>query len=337
MHPNEGRTWLLFLLVGEKPLKPLVSVVIPTYQRPNLVKRAARSALNQTLSQIEVIVVINGGDGEPTRRSLAELDDPRLHIIELPVNLGNSAPARMAGVEAAQAKWIAHLDDDDEWMPHKLERQYEVATRSAYALPIVSHYLTVRTSKGDSTLPKRVPSASEHISEYLFVRKKSYSYGDGVIQGSSIFTSKELMLQVPWSRYAHKHDDWDWLLRAGAVPGVGFEFVQEPLSIWYLDDQHTSLSRTHDWQRSLDWIRTSRGLVSRQAYAAFVLVEVASHAAFNGEWRAFIPLLQEAIRFGQPRLIDYWLFLGMWLIPSNLRGWLRSLLGKKQASTSPVL
>ncbi|MCY7394266.1 MAG: glycosyltransferase [Leptolyngbyaceae cyanobacterium CAN_BIN12] len=300
-------------------MEPLVSVVIPTYQRPELVKRAVNSVLNQTLSQIEVIVVINGGDGEPTQRSLAEIADPRLRIIQLPVNLGNAAPARNAGCEAAQAKWVAHLDDDDEWMPEKLERQYEAATRSAHTFPIVSHYLTVRTAEGDSILPRRVPTQSEHISEYLFVRKDSYSFGEGVIQGSTLFTSKELMLKVPFSTDAHKHDDWDWILHACAVEGAGVEFVSEVLSIWYLDNQHTSISRTHNWQRSLDWIRLNRSLVTPRAYSSFLLVEVSSHAAFNPSWQAFSLLLRESIRIGKPRLKDLLLFLGMWTIPVNMR------------------
>lgn len=306
-------------------MEPLVSVVIPTYQRPELVKRAVISALNQTLNQIEVIVVINGGDGEPTQRSLAELAEPRLRIIQLPVNLGNASQARKAGVEAAQAKWVAHLDDDDEWMPQKLERQYEAATRSSYTFPIVSHYITVRTSERDSVIPRRVPTASEHISEYLFVRKEGHSFGEGVIQGSTIFTTKELMLKVPFSTDAYKHDDWDWILRACAVEGAGVEFVPEVLSIWYLDNQHTSLSRTHDWQKSLNWLHSVRHLVTPRAYAAFVLVELSAHATFNPSWSAFSSLFWEAIQNGHPRLKDLCLFFGMWLVRPNLRSWLRTL------------
>jgi glycosyltransferase involved in cell wall biosynthesis len=317
-------------------LKPLVSVVIPTYQRPELVKRAAKSALNQTLRQIEVIVVLNGGDMEPTRRSLAELADPRLWIIELPVNLGNASPARNAGVEAAQAKWIAHLDDDDEWMPEKLERQYELANQSIYRLPIVSHYLAVKTSDKEYTLPRRIPTPSEHISDYLFVRKSSYhTFGDGLIQGSSIFTAKELMLKIPFSTNAYKHDDWDWLLRACAVEGAGVEFVPEALSVWNLDNQHTSMTRTHNWHRSLDWIRSVRHLVTPRAYASFLLTEVASDAVLNPSWHGFSLLLRESFRLGKPRLIDCGLFFALWMIhsiPRNIRGWLKSLLVKKQSS-----
>jgi glycosyltransferase involved in cell wall biosynthesis len=318
-------------------VNPLVSVVIPTYRRPQLVKRAIASALNQTLTQIEVIVVINGETEGATRLSLAEIDDPRFRILELPVNLGSAAPARNVGVEVARANWIAHLDDDDEWLPEKLERQYNAVINSDYVLPIATCHLTVRTSHDDTIAPKRTPQNAEHISDYLFVRN-SYFQGEALIQGSTLFTSKELMQKVPFDIAASKHDDWDWLLRACAIDGVGIEFLPEALSIWYLDNQHTSFSRTHDWQRSLDWIRARQNLVTRRAYASFLLVEIASHAAFNRDWQAFGLLLWEAVRFGKPRPVDFSLFFGMWLIPPTGRDWLRNLLSNKPQSTvAPII
>ncbi|MEM6403664.1 MAG: glycosyltransferase, partial [Cyanobacteria bacterium P01_D01_bin.116] len=68
-------------------MKPLVSVVIPTFHRPQLVKRAVISALTQTLQNIEVIVVIDGIDKD-TSLTLGEIDDSRLQIIELSINQG---------------------------------------------------------------------------------------------------------------------------------------------------------------------------------------------------------------------------------------------------------
>lgn len=308
-------------------MQPLISVVIPTHRRPQLVKRAVRSALAQTLHDIEVIVVINGVD-EQARESLAEIQDPRLKVIELPVNLGGASPARNAGAAIAQADWIAHLDDDDEWLPHKLERQFEAAKRSPYQFPIVTCYLKLRTQERDTVLPRRVPTPLEPLSEYLFVRN-TYFQGEGLIQGSTLLTPKKLLEKVPFNLAVGKHDDWDWLLQASVVPGVGFEFVPEPLSIWYMDEQRSSASRTHNWQFSLDWIRSRRDLVTPRAYAAFLLIEIASHAAFNRDWQAFPMLLREAIQYGAPKPIDFGLFLGMWMISPDMRSWLRTKLTNK--------
>ena len=307
-------------------MEPLVSVVIPTYRRPLLVKRAVQSALGQTLSQIEVIVVIDGPH-EATRVSLAAIDDPRLTVIEQPTNQGLCA-TRNAGIAVAQAKWIAHLDDDDEWMPQKLELQLEAVRYSEYAFPIASCYLVARMPKGDSIWPRRIPNPSEPLSEYLFVRNNLFQ-GEALIQSSTIFTTKELLQKVPCRTGSDKHEDWDWLLRAITLEGVGVEFVPEVLSIWYLDNKRQSLGSAYDWQYSLNWIRGNRNLVTRRAYSSFILVEVSSRAAHTRDLKAFWQLLWEAIRQGAPQPVDLGLCLGMWLIPPDTRRWLRTLLTRK--------
>ncbi len=93
----------------------LISVVIPTFNRPHIVLRAVRSALNQTMKAIAVIVVVDGSDAA-TEQALEAIGDSRLIVRTLPHNRG-AANARNAGVEEAGSKWIAFLDDDDEWHP----------------------------------------------------------------------------------------------------------------------------------------------------------------------------------------------------------------------------
>ncbi|KYC35494.1 glycosyl transferase [Scytonema hofmannii PCC 7110] len=307
-------------------MEPLVSVVIPTYRRPQLVKRAVMSALAQTLKEIEVIVVIDGPQPE-TQTVLSEIDDSRLRAIELPTNQGCRV-ARNTGIAAASAKWVASLDDDDEWMPQKLEMQLETARLSQYKFPIISCYLKAQTPQGDSIWPRRFPQPSEALSEYLFVRKTLFQ-GEGLIQSSTIFTAKELLEKVPFSTTIQRHDDWDWILRAMSVEGVGVEFVPEVLSIWYIGDARPTLSSSNNWQFSLDWIRAKRDLVTPRAYSSFILAEVSARAARTRDWKAFFLLLWEAIRFGRPQLTDIFLCLGMWLIPTEKRTWLRLLLTKK--------
>src|SRR5579871_5746785 len=106
-------------------MNPEVSVVIPTRNRPEAVVRAVESALAQTVRDLEVTVVIDGPN-EATALALARLQerDTRLHVIELERNVGACA-ARNRGIEASKGRWIALLDDDDEWLQNKLEKQLE--------------------------------------------------------------------------------------------------------------------------------------------------------------------------------------------------------------------
>lgn len=312
-------------------MKGIVSVVIPTRNRPLLVKRAVQSVLTQTFTELEVIVVIDGPD-RATCAVLSEISDPRLKVTELQ-DSGGAARARNIGVSEATGEWIAFLDDDDEWLPRKLELQFEVASRSQYAFPIVACCLIARTPKGEFVRPRRFLSPSEPISEYLLARNTLFQ-GEGLIQTSVIFTKKDLLQKVPFRQDLRRHQDWDWLLRVSALEGVGIEFVPEPLAIWYVDEKRKSVSSTSNWQNSLTWIRENRNLVTPRAYSAFIMLEVGSQASRQGQWMAFWPLLWEALRIGRPKPIDFFLYLGMWLLPQDTRRTLRALLSKRTQSLS---
>ena len=306
-------------------MKPIISTVIPTRNRPLLVERAVKSAIAQTFQEIEVIVIIDGSDAA-TRAVLTEIDDPRLKFIELPIP-GGAAAARNAGVFEAAGEWIAFLDDDDEWLPEKIERQLEVAHKSHYVFPVVASRVFARSSKGELIWPRRLPNPSEPIEEYLFVRNSFFS-GEGFIQTSTFLTKRELLINIPLGNSLNKHQDWDWLLRVSALEGVGIEFVPEPLAIWYAETGRKRISNINDWQYSLEWILSVRHLVTARAYSAFITTVVSSQAANEGDWKAFFPLLGEVLRTGQPRQFDILLYVSMWLMPQNLRHKLRYLLTK---------
>ena len=99
----------------------LVSVIIPTTGRPKLVLRALASVLGQTHGELEVIVVVDGPNPE-TIAALGGIADPRVRVLQNRESLG-PGPARNIGAAQARGEWIAFLDDDDEWMPQKLEIQ----------------------------------------------------------------------------------------------------------------------------------------------------------------------------------------------------------------------
>src|ERR1017187_7240836 len=168
--------------------EPLVSAVIPTCNRPNLVVRAVKTALSQTYPNMEVIVVVDGPD-DSTSQALGAIADPRIQIITLPQRLGGSG-ARNAGVQAAKGEWIAFLDDDDEWMPSKIECQLDIARRSRYRIPVVSCQIIARTPRKGYVWPRRFPQPQEHISDYLFSRKSLFQ-GEGLIATPTIFTKRD--------------------------------------------------------------------------------------------------------------------------------------------------
>ncbi|MEY2436724.1 MAG: hypothetical protein QOF97_1560 [Acidimicrobiaceae bacterium] len=108
--------------------QPRVSVIVPTHNRSTVVGRAIASALAQTVSDIEVLVVDDcSSDGTGEVLAAMARSDERVRVIALgPEEGGSAARARNAGLDAVRAPVVAFLDDDDEWYPAKLARQLEV-------------------------------------------------------------------------------------------------------------------------------------------------------------------------------------------------------------------
>jgi GT2 family glycosyltransferase/glycosyltransferase involved in cell wall biosynthesis len=114
---NSGHSFIPPPQTGILSEPPLVSVVIPTFNRPKLLKRAVHSVLNQTLNAVEVIVVNDAGVPPPT----PIIDkDPRVRLITHQTNKG-LAGARNTGIQNARGTYIAYLDDDDIFWPRHLE------------------------------------------------------------------------------------------------------------------------------------------------------------------------------------------------------------------------
>jgi len=297
---------------------PLISVVIPTRNRPNLVCRAIRSALSQTFKALEVIVVVDGPD-EATANSLQELNDTRLRIKPLSCSQGVSV-ARNVGVDAARGQWIAFLDDDDEWLSNKLDIQLRTAQESAFQDPIISCRLIKRTETTDVVLPRRLPAPGESMSDYLFRRTRFFG-GEGLIQTSTILTTKALLQEVQFGAGLRRHEDLDWLLRACMRHGTKVQFVPptKPLVIWYKEQQRQTVSTSKDWRYSLSWIQQNRHLVSPRAYGSFLLTWLSANAVQQGDRSAFWPLLMDAFRHGAPSVLDVCLFVGIWIMPKGPR------------------
>ena len=109
---------------------PAATIVIPTHNRPYLLRRAVASALAQTVTDIEVVVV-DDASSEPVRLE----EDARVRLLRNERPLGVSA-TRNVGLEQARGRWITFLDDDDELLPNMVEASLEAAARSELPRPV---------------------------------------------------------------------------------------------------------------------------------------------------------------------------------------------------------
>ncbi|MGL5965267.1 MAG: glycosyltransferase family 2 protein [Fusobacteriaceae bacterium] len=106
----------------------LVSIIMPTYKRRDLFNRALQSLVNQTYSNIEIIVIDDNSQFPDYRDYIESVifqyrEDKRIKYIQNKENLGG-ALSRNVGIKNSQGNYIAFLDDDDEYVPQKIELQY---------------------------------------------------------------------------------------------------------------------------------------------------------------------------------------------------------------------
>jgi glycosyltransferase involved in cell wall biosynthesis len=295
-----------------------VTVVIPTLHRPNLVLRAVASVLKQTYSITEVIVVVDGPDPETVER-LREINDSRIRIIQNERSL-TAAGARNVGVSNAVGAWIAFLDDDDEWLPEKIEKQLTLAEEKAAGL--VTCLSNIITPSGRYVWPETIYDPDRRLDEYLFDRRSVFG-GQAFMQTSSYLVRTDIYRQAPF-RVDSAHDDWHFLLVIANELAVRIETVPLPLANIYMEEARPSLSHHHSWRASLSFANEVKHLMCSRAYTGFCLVVVGSRAASARDWAAFPVILFTAFRRGLPSFWQLATYFAFWAIPLQARRKLRA-------------
>jgi len=305
---------------GEQEL-PLVSAVIPTRNRPELVCRAVRGALAQTYANLEIIVVVDGPDPK-TVEVLEALREPRLRVVALPENVGGSE-ARNIGVREAMGEWVAFLDDDDEWLPEKIERQIEAAQTLQGRSTFIACQYVCREPYGDRIWPTKDIKPLEKFSDYIFSRTGLWGE-TGHVQTSTWLISKPLLEEVPFTPGLKINQDTDWMLRAMNKQNVVFRLVTVPLAIFHSEQETGRVSKTRDWEFHYRWAMENRGYFSRRAMAFFLMTTCADTAAKQGKrLAASWKLLAAAFIHGSPTPRCLLLYVYYSAAPELLKGKLR--------------
>jgi glycosyltransferase involved in cell wall biosynthesis len=150
--------------LAAEPAKPTVTVIIPTFNRASVVGRAIRSVLVQTCQDWELIVV-DDGSTDGTEQGVRSFSDHRIKYIRHERNRGGAA-ARNTGIRCARGEYVAFLDDDDEWLPEKLEKELEVFRNSDPEVGLVYSGMIV-LDEGGNVLKVGMPTESGWAHEAL--------------------------------------------------------------------------------------------------------------------------------------------------------------------------
>lgn len=240
--------------------RPLVSVVLPTYNRADLLPRAIESVVCQTCTEWE-IVLVDDGSTDHTPEIVADYQR-RLGACLKAVRQDNrgSSAARNRGIDESAGRFVAFLDSDDEFLPDKLTRQLELfELRPELGLVFADYaYIDLNGRRCESafdtkcTLARRLPA--ETVAPGLFVCREPLF--DWLLREYFIATISGLVRRevlgdaVRFPRDLRYAEEWLFYLKVVRVCGAGF--VDEPLCLHH--HLTGSLSRNSSGQNVLQLI-----------------------------------------------------------------------------------
>jgi len=196
---------------------PLVSVITPTYKRPEKLREAIETALNQTYTNFEIIVV-DDGSPDSLEPVVCDFDDPRIRFHRLESNRGANV-ARNEGIKKSKGEYIAFLDDDDRWKNSKIEKQVDVLENQETVGVCYTGQLFVN-SDGRVNVVKR-PDKSGDVTRYLLKGGDIAPFSCLMVRRSEINRAGYPDPDLP------SLQDREWLLRLSRY--THFSPIEQPL------------------------------------------------------------------------------------------------------------
>ncbi len=210
--------------------KPTVSIIIPTYNRRQLIGRSVKSVLNQTYRDFEIIVV-DDASTDNTEEVVNGFDDERIRYVRHDKNRGEAA-ARNTGIKVARCDYIAYQDSDDEWFPEKLARQIELLEDASPEVGVIYTGFWKTENRRRTYIP------------FSWVSQKDGDIHKELLKGNFIgspvvLVKKECFSEVGlFDERLRNLVDWEMWLRISKH--YHFRCVDEPLVVAHYDSDNAS-------------------------------------------------------------------------------------------------
>ncbi|MDT2348128.1 glycosyltransferase family 2 protein [Enterococcus faecium] len=246
----------------------LVSCVITTVNREKKLIRAISSCINQVYTNIEIIVVIDGENPDlatSLRTHFEKIKCP-LQIIETGDRVGGNE-ARNIGISKSNGYFVALLDDDDEWLPNKIEEQVKMFNDNKDCVVFCSVY-RIDSDVKKKILPRKSYKSTMTITKFLFDTTK-LGLRAGFIQTSTLFSTKEIFSKINFDPELKKHQDWDWCIKV-ASNGINFVHINKPLVYYHNEHTKNRVGRDKDYIASFKWLNSVKNYLTKREYDRFI-------------------------------------------------------------------
>jgi len=286
---------------------PFFSVVIPVYNRADVLERALRSVLEQSFQDFEIVVVDDGSKDDP-RAVVQSINDPRIRYV-LQENKGGAA-ARNRGFDEARGRFVALLDSDDRFLPHHLESMHRLLDGTSG----IVGYAKMIVDRGDGLTffkPPRAIGAGEDMATYLLCDR-------GMVPTITVVVAAETARRVRYSEGWRFAEDNDFAIRL-FLAGNEFRMIEEPGAIW--DDapnpNRTSAGRKN--ARLIPWLEEMKSKIPARAYYGCRGWSIAKGVVANEPWRAFRYWLSAVLRGCYDPCMAATIFLQIFLSDAQYR------------------
>lgn len=251
------------------PYEPKVSIIIPAYNASNFLEEAIRSALAQTYSNIEIIVVNDGSTDNGATAAIAEKFVGKIRYFEK--ENGGSSSALNLGIQNMEGEWFSWLSHDDLYEPEKLEKQIRYLNclqiseedRENQVLFCASEWIDAQGKRMVKANHTDIAALAEYLkvipgNEYLMAEPARY-----IFNGCSCLVHKSVFHRVGmFDEKLRLLNDADMWYRIYAH-GFKIHFIPEVLVYWRIHDKQVSWTAGYSyhnpeqdrhWQGALQWL-----------------------------------------------------------------------------------
>lgn len=233
---------------------PLVSVVMPTYNRAYIIESAIQSVLDQTVEAWELII-IDDGSSDGTSDVITAINDKRIRLIRQS-NQGPAVARNRAVIEFASAEWIAYLDSDNELFPNYIERMLHNVNKRAEVKFAVPRARRTQELYEDGELVCLIDDSADtppELSLNDIFMKRLHLDTNGFMHRRSLFAEDG----VRWDPECRAMEDWELAMSIGERYPDGFCYVPEVLYAYhqrYGGDGIVSSLGYGDWAEVFEYI-----------------------------------------------------------------------------------
>ena len=248
--------------------KPLISVIIPTYNRGFILEETINSVLNQTYQFYELIIV-DDASTDNTENIVKEIKDNRIKYIKLDVNSKGTKP-RNIGINLSKGKYIAFLDSDDKWLPEKLEKQLNfIESSKGKNVDVICFTGLIIKDQFKEIYQNNRHYNNENIMEYILV-------GRNEVQTSTYMVSSSIAKNILFDETLKKHQDWDFFLRLNKN-NTTVLCLTECLTVWNVNDNNNRITNSYKNEDfSLNWFKSNKdefNIKSQWAFKVIILID----------------------------------------------------------------